>query len=444
MKGYRLQQAVAIVGLALALAVLAPGASAAARKLRVAATPPMGWDSWGSFGCGVTESEVKSAARALVASGMRDAGYRYVIVDDCWYSPTRGADGSLRADPRKFPSGMRALGKYLHARGLLFGLYESPGPQACAQVNGLYPGATGSLGHERQDARTFAAWGVDYLKYDYCSPAGTLHDQIVAFTKMRAALRATRRSIVYSINPNSFHVATGASYDWLRIANVVRVSRDLAPVWDTGTFRNWYMGIANVIAVDARLARRARPGHWNDPDMLAVGVQGSRYALKVGAPGLVQFVIKPLLRDVHHVPSVEEMRTAFAMWAMMTAPLITGCDVRRLSRIERRILLNRRLIAVDQDPLGRQGRPVRADGRVWAKRLSHRAVAAALFNRSGVAVTIRTTARQLGLARSPRYSILNLWTGIKSQTLGFIHVRVPAHGVAVFRLAPLPRRRRHR
>jgi alpha-galactosidase len=403
----------------------------------------MGWDSWGSFGCGVNEAEVKRAARALVASGMRDAGYRYVIIDDCWYEPARRADGSLRADPRKFPSGMRALGRYLHARGLLFGIYESPGSQTCAQVNGLYPGSTGSLGHEWQDAKTFASWRVDYLKYDYCSPGGTLRHQIRVFTEMRHALRATGRPIVYSINPNSFHVATGASYDWLRIANLVRVSRDLAPIWDTGRFDNWYMGIANTIAVDARLARRARPGYWNDPDELVVGVPGPRYAAKVGSPGL-DALISPLLKRARRVPSLEQMRTNFAMWAMMAAPLIAGCDVRYLSRSALSILLNRRLIAIDQDPLGRQGRPIRADEEVWAKRLSRGAVGAALFNPTSVPITITTTARKLGLPSSSRYTVWNLWTGRESATRGVLRARVPAHEAALFRLVAKPRHPPHR
>lgn len=403
----------------------------------------MGWGSWASFGCGVTEADVKQAGNALVRSGMRDAGYRYVIVDDCWYAPTRSGNGSLRADPRRFPSGMRALGRYLHRRGLLFGIYESSGPQTCAQVNGLYPGSTGSLGHERQDAQTFASWGVDYLKYDYCSPVGTLRDQIAAFTEMRNALRATRRPIVYSINPNSFHVATGASYDWLRIANLARVSRDLAPIWDTGSFENWYVGIANAIAVDARLARRAGPGHWNDPDELAVGVQDVRYAGTVGSPGLVALAAQLLGRS-RNVPTLEEMRTNFAMWAMMAAPLIAGADVRGMPSARRRILLNPRLIGIDQDPFGRQGRPLRANEEVWAKRLSHGALAAALFNPTSVPLTIWTTARQLGLPRSFRYTVWNLWTGRESATRGLLRARVPPHGVAVFRLVPRSRHGRRR
>jgi alpha-galactosidase len=325
----------------------------------------------------------------------------------------------------------------------LFGIYESPGPQTCAQFNGLYPGSTGSLGHEWQDAKTFASWGVDYLKYDYCSPGGTLRHQIQVFRDMRHALRSTGRPIVYSINPNSFHVATGASYDWLRIANLVRVTWDLAPIWDTGRFDNWYMGIANTIAVDARLAGRARPGHWNDPDELVVGVPAPRYAVKVGSPGLTALT-SPLLRRSRRVPSLEQMRTNFAMWAMMDAPLIAGCDLRYLSRSARSILLNRRLITIDQDPLARQGRPIRADDEVWAKRLSHGAVAAAMFNPTSRTITITTTARQLGLPSSSRYTVWNLWTGRESATRSVLRARVPAHEAAVFRLVAKPKRRQRR
>jgi alpha-galactosidase len=389
----------------------------------------------------VTERDVKRAADALVASGMRDAGYRYVIVDDCWYDPTRSANGSLRADPSTFPSGMRALGAYLHARGLRFGIYESPSQSTCAQVNGLYPGQTGSLGHERRDALKFARWGVDYLKYDWCSAGGTLRGQIAAFIRMRDALSATARPVVYSIDPNSFHAPTGASRDWRAIANLVRIGPDLAPLWDTGPLESLYLGIANAIAIDAPLWPRAGPGRWNDPDMLIVGLHAQRYVTTVAATGLGG-LINPAPGSA--VPSLEEMRTNFAMWAMMAAPLIVGCDLHRLSPEERRILLNRGLISIDQDSLGRQGRPVRADRRVWAKPLSNRAVAAALFNPSSVAVTIATHARQLGLPAAAGYAVLNLWTGTRSTTGGSLRARVPAHGVVVFRVTPVFKRHPHR
>src|SRR5690348_2250512 len=170
----RVLLAVALVAVAvLALFSSAPHQpTARAAPGSPAVTPPLGWNSWNSFGCGITEAQVRQAADAMVSSGMRDAGYRYVVVDDCWFDPQRDARGDLRADPAKFPSGMKALGDYIHGKGLKFGIYQAPGERTCAQAVGSYPGATGSRGHEAQDAATFASWGVDYLKYDWCSPSG--------------------------------------------------------------------------------------------------------------------------------------------------------------------------------------------------------------------------------------------------------------------------------
>ncbi len=402
----------------------------------------MGWDSWDSFGCGVTERDVKLAARALIRSGLRDAGYRYVIIDDCWFNPVRSADGQLRANLSKFPSGMRALARYLHRRGLLLGMYESPGQKTCAQINGLYPGSTGSLGHELQDARTFAALGVDYLKYDYCSTVGALRDQVVTFVRMRDALRDTRRPIVYSINPNSFHSTTGIAYNWSRIANLVRTSQDLAPIWDTGQLQPWYVGVANAIWGDAALASRAGPGHWNDPGILVIGLRTGPYSAAVGSPGL-----KNLLGPTpggRSGLSLQETRTNLAMWAVMAAPLIVGADPRRLSHELRRMLLNRRLIAIDQDPLGRQGYPVHGDWRVWAKPLSHRAVAAALINPSNAWLTIPTTAGKLGLPAASKYRVEDVRTGASWTNGGGLRATVPPHGVVLLRIAPKFRHRRHR
>jgi alpha-galactosidase len=409
---------------------------------RPALTPPMGWDSWDSFGCGVTERDVEQAANWLVATGMRDAGYRYVIIDDCWYAPTRRADGSLRPNTSKFPTGMRWLGWYLHARGLLFGIYESASQSTCAQLNGLYPGVTGSLGHERQDAQTFASWGVDYVKYDWCSPDGSAWDQIAAFERMRDALRAARRPVVYSINPNSFHTTTGnhAHADWSAVANLVRTGPDLAPAWDMGPLQNWYTGVLNAIAIDAPLWRRAGPGHWNDPDALVVGMHAAGYAGAVDSPSLSALINSPPA-GVYTGLSYEDMRTNFAMWAMLAAPLIVGDDPRYLGPAVRSILLNHWLIGIDQDPLGIQARPVRPDHEVWAKPLSDRSVALALFNPSNIATTITATVPKLGLPAAQKYAVRDLWTGTDSTTNGSLRANVPAHGAAVFRVAPIAKPR---
>ncbi|MET9872558.1 glycoside hydrolase family 27 protein, partial [Streptomyces sp. NPDC006386] len=336
------------------------GTTAEAAPGSPALTPPLGWNSWNSFGCSITEAQVRQAADAMVSSGMRDAGYQYVVVDDCWFDPQRDAAGNLRANPTKFPSGMKALGDYIHGKGLKFGIYQAPNEKTCAQGVGTYPGSTGSKGHERQDAATFASWGVDYLKYDWCSGSGTLSEQIARFTLMRDALRATGRPIVYSINPNSFHAPTGDKYDWGEVADLWRTTEDLLDIWQNNNTNSYPMGVGNVLDVTAPLAAQSGPGNWNDPDMLVVG-----------RPGL----------------SLTESRSHFALWSLLSAPLMAGNDIRTMSADVSAILRNPRLLAVNQDPLGAGGRRVRDDGdtEVFAKPMSDGSVAVGLFNRGVLA-----------------------------------------------------------
>ncbi|GAA1225839.1 MULTISPECIES: glycoside hydrolase family 27 protein [Streptomyces violaceusniger group] len=373
-----------------------------------ALTPPLGWNSWNSFGCGVTEAQVRQAADAMVSSGMRDAGYRYVVVDDCWFDPQRDTTGNLRANPTKFPSGMKALGDYIHGKGLKFGIYQVPNERTCAQGGGSYPGSTGSKGHETQDARTFASWGVDYLKYDWCSSAGTRDEQVARFTLMRDALRATGRPIVYSINPNSYHAITGDTYNWGEVADLWRTTEDLLDIWQNGNTNSYPMGVGNVVDVTAPLAAQSGPGHWNDPDMLVVG-----------RPGL----------------SLTESRSHFTLWALMAAPLMAGNDIRTMSADVSAVLRNPRLLAVDQDPLGAGGRRVRDDGdtEVFAKPLSDGSVAVGLFNRGNSSATVTATAAQIGLSGGS-FTLTDLWTGGTSNTTGQVSASVPAHGVAAFRV----------
>ncbi|MER7476379.1 ricin-type beta-trefoil lectin domain protein [Streptomyces sp. NPDC126510] len=391
-----------------ACATASAGTTAQAAPGSPALTPPLGWNSWNSFGCGITEAQVRQAADAMVSSGMKAAGYQYVVVDDCWFDPQRDPAGNLRADPTKFPSGMKALGDYIHGKGLKFGIYQAPNEKTCAQGVGTYPGSTGSKGHEAQDAATFASWGVDYLKYDWCSGSGTLGEQVARFTTMRDALRATGRPIVYSINPNSFHAPTGATYDWGQVADLWRTTEDLLDIWQNGNTNSYPMGVGNVLDVTAPLAAQSGPGHWNDPDMLVVG-----------RPGL----------------SLTESRSHFALWALMGAPLIAGNDIRTMSGDVSAILRNPRLLAVNQDPLGAGGRRVRDDGdtEVFAKRLSDGSVAVGLFNRGSSTATITATAAQVGLTGGS-FTLTDLWTGGTSSTSGQISASVPAHGVAVYRM----------
>lgn len=287
--------------LVLAVLVLASACGAPADPTRPDVPPTRGWDSWNVYGCTVTEAQVKRQAAALVSTGLADAGYRTVIVDDCWFAPDRAPDGRLQSNPRTFPSGMKALGDYLHARGLRFGLYESPGTQTCAQLGHAYPGHTGSLDHEAQGARTFASWGVDYVKYDWCAHDASRSTQLAAFRTMRDALTRTGRAITYSINPNSGFADSvpGSSGDWSGIADSVRVTNDVVPTWRLGTPPTQNQGIADVLANVP-----PDPGTVRDLDMLVAGL-----------PGITD----------------DQARTQITRWSELRSPLILGCDVTRLS-----------------------------------------------------------------------------------------------------------------
>ncbi|SNY24587.1 glycoside hydrolase family 27 protein [Paractinoplanes atraurantiacus] len=374
----------------------------------VARTPPMGWNTWNTFGCNINETLIKQTADALVSNGMRDLGYQYVVVDDCWFDPNRDGAGNLQANPSRFPSGMRALGDYLHARGLKFGIYQVPGAKTCAQSTGGYPGATGSLGHEVQDANQFAAWGVDFLKYDYCNGSGTINDQVATFAKMRDALRATGRPIVLSINSNSFHCCTGPQRNWSDVANMWRTTEDIINRWDTGNTNGYPMGVKNIIDVTVPLAGYAGPGGFTDPDMMVVGRGG--------------------MTDT-------EMRTHFAMWAVMAAPLIAGNDVRSMDSATSTILKNSRLIAINQDSLGRQGAQVANDNgrRVLAKPLANGDVAVALYNPGSSTATMTTSAAAIGKSGSS-FTLTDAWSGAVTTTSGTISASVPAHGTVVLRV----------
>ncbi|MFC7759995.1 glycoside hydrolase family 27 protein [Catellatospora bangladeshensis] len=392
-----------------AAAVSLPGTAAQALDNGVGRTPPMGWNSWNTFGCNISEALIRQHADAMVSSGMRDLGYQYVVVDDCWFNPNRDSAGNLQGDPTRFPSGMKALGDYLHARGLKFGLYQVPVDKTCAQYFGSYPGATGSQGHEAQDARQFAAWGVDFLKYDWCSPNGTIDQQVATFAKMRDALAATGRPILYSINPNSIHAKTGPLRNWGDVANMWRTTEDITNAWNTGQTNGYPMGIQNIVDVTVPLASYARPGGFNDPDMMEVGRGG--------------------MTDT-------EMRSHFALWAVMASPLIAGNDLRSMSSATQTILKNANLIAINQDTLGLQATQVANDGtrRVLAKRLANGDVAVALFNQGSATTTVSTTAAAIGKSGSS-FTLLDAWTNATSTTSGTISASVPAHGTVVYRVS---------
>ncbi|MEU8037893.1 lectin [Streptosporangium sp. NPDC049078] len=402
---------VVTVTLALAMGAVALSTATPAQALNngVGRTPPMGWNTWNTFGCNINETLIKQTADALVNNGMRDLGYQYVVVDDCWFDPNRDSAGNLQANLSRFPSGMKALGDYLHARGLKFGLYQAPLDKTCAQYFNSYPGATGSLNHEVQDARQFAAWGVDYLKYDWCSPTGSIDDQVRTFAKMRDALAATGRPILYSINPNSIHSKTGPQRNWGDVANIWRTTEDITNAWNTNQTNGYPMGIQNIVNVNAPLSGYAAPGQFNDPDMMVVGRGG--------------------MNDT-------EMRSHFALWAIMAAPLIAGNDVRNMDNATSTIMKNQNLIAINQDTLGLQAAQISNDGtrRILAKRLSNGDVAVALFNQGGSTTTISTTASAIGLSGNS-FNLRDAWTNAVTSTTGAISASVPAHGTVVYRVS---------
>jgi alpha-galactosidase len=390
-------------------AVMLATPSAQALDNGVGRTPPMGWNSWNTFGCNINESLIRGMADSIVSSGMKDAGYQYVIIDDCWFNPNRDSSGNLQGDPSRFPSGMKSLGDYLHSKGLKFGIYEVPLDKTCAQYFNSYPGATGSQGHEVADARQFAAWGVDYLKYDWCSPNGTITDQINTFAKMRDALANSGRQIFFSINPNSVHSKTGPMRNWGDVSNMWRTTEDIQLVWNTNQTNGYPMGIQNILNVNIPLAGNAGPGHFNDPDMMEVG--------------------RGTLTDT-------EQRSHFALWAMMASPLIAGNDIRSQSSATSTILKNANLIAINQDSLALQANQISNDGtrRVLAKRLSNGDVAVALFNQGSSTTTVSTTAAAIGKSGSS-FTLKDAWTNGTSTSTGSISASVPSHGTVVYRVS---------
>jgi alpha-galactosidase len=366
----------------------------------LALTPPMGWNSWNKFACDVNEQVVRDTADAMASSGMRDAGYQYVVIDDCWQGP-RNADGVITADPQRFPSGIKALADYVHARGLKFGIYSDAGRLTCG-------GRPGSQGHEYQDALTYARWGVDYLKYDWCSTGDRNAQE--GYAVMADALRSSGRPIVFSM------CEWGTAKPWLWAKNTGNLWRTTGDIWDSFSVkdpkRDWAHPVTDIVDQNEPLWRYAGPGHWNDPDMLEVGNGGM---------------------------SADEYRAHFSLWAMMAAPLMAGNDVARMDAVARSILLNKDVIAVDQDALGQQGHRVARDGtsEVWIKPLSGGALALLLFNRGDSPATIRATADQLGSAVKRGARVRDLWAHRNlARWNGSFEATVAPHGVVMVRLDP--------
>ena len=357
----------------------------------LAKTPPMGWNSWNQFQSKIDDKTVREMADAMVSSGMRDAGYVYLNIDDTWEG-TRDSRGNLRAN-KKFPD-MKTLAAYVHSKGLKFGIYSSPGTRTCAE----YPG---SYGFEQQDARTFAAWGIDYLKYDWCGAKMIFadHDVQGVYQKMGDALLMTGRPIVYSLC--EYGKMDVASWGTKVGGNLWRTTGDISDTWSSM--------IANI-EKQAATATYAGPGHWNDPDMLEIG-------------------------NGHMTD--EEYRTHMTLWAITAAPLLAGNDIRNMSPAIRQILLNREVIAVDQDVLGKQATPVRnGDLETWVKPLADGSTAVAIVNLGAGEVAASVKESDLGLANGVA-SARDLWAH-SNETFhdGVFTTKIASHAALMLRVSP--------
>jgi len=388
--------------------LVASVAAALALDNGLALTPPMGWNTWNTFQCNYDESTLKQMAHALISSGMAKAGYTYLNIDDCWQTRERDAQGNLQPDPTKFPNGMKAFVDYIHSLGLKVGIYSDVGMYTCQ-------GFPGSNGYYQQDANTFASWGIDYLKFDTCYLTTEIENQPWLFYgQMSQALNKTGRPIVFSI----CNWGRKDSWNWApKIGNLWRTTYDIFP---------WWGRVLEILDAQKPLYPYAAPGAFNDPDMLEVGVNGTFFNLPL-APAA-------WLDDT-------QARSHFSLWAIMAAPLITGNDLRTMRPAIQAILTNTEVIAVNQDPLGLQGRVVASvqsgidlDGaclwlkcswtEVWAKNMTNGRIAVVLFNRAGVLYDLNqwgnedvtVTWTQLGLSSSSAtYRATDLWSG---QALG--------------------------
>jgi alpha-galactosidase len=366
----------------------------------LARTPPMGWNSWNKYACkGINEKVVRETADAMASNGMKDAGYQYVVIDDCWQTG-RDQAGNIVADAEHFPSGIKALADYIHSKGLKFGIYTDAGTMTCAK-------RPGSVGHEYQDAKQYANWGVDYLKEDWCS---TLPGQSSesSYTLMRNALEAAGRPILFSI------CEWGSTKPWLwagSVGNMWRATADIQDCWDCK--KSWGGdGVTQILDQMNGIESYAGPGHWNDPDMLEVGNGGM---------------------------TTEEYRAHFSMWAMFSAPLLAGNDISNMTADTKGILLNKEVIAIDQDALGQQGRRVKKMGdlEIWSKQLHDGSRAVALLNRGAAAAKISVAWSDIGYPDELTASVRDLWAEKDLQKQrGAYSAEVPSHGVVMVTVKP--------
>lgn len=386
----------------------------------LAMTPPMGWNSWNKFECNINENIIRNAADAMVSHGMKEAGYSYILIDDCW-QVGRDSLGFIVADPEKFPSGIKVLADYVHSKGLKFGIYSCAGRKTCGN-------RPGSRGHEFQDAMSYANWGMDYLKYDWCNTEGQNAPE--SYSLMRDALFEAGRPIVFSL------CEWGLSKPWewaSQVGHLWRSTGDIRNNWDIPDAKEgkcWAGGVLINLDMQQGLEKYAGPGHWNDPDML-----------QVGNGGLTE----------------NEARSHFSLWCMLAAPLIAGNDLTQMDPVSKDILINKDMIAIDQDKLGKQGYKIKDYGEieVYYKPLNNSDMAICFFNRLDYPIQVEFdwTSMSLSATRDSKplllglqidrkdnyiegqYSIWNVWqkksVGTTSQK--FI-ASLQSHDVIVLRL----------
>lgn len=367
----------------------------------LAKTPPLGWNSWNYFNCdGISEQVIMEIADAMVNSGMKDVGYEYVVIDDCW-QVGRNEDGSIIVDPEKFPSGMKALADYIHAKGLKFGVYSCAGTMTCQN-------RPGSRGYEYQDARTYAEWGVDFLKYDWCNVGR--QDAIASYTTMRDAIYKAGRPIVFSI------CEWGLSKPWLwakDVGHLWRTTGDIRNNWDIPDAKEgkvWGGGVIVNFDMQHLLEKYSGPDGWNDPDMLEIG---------------------------NGALTVEESKSQMSLWAMLAAPLMAGNDLRNMDETTKMILTNHEVIEIDQDPLGKSAKKAIDDGEfeVFVKSLANNEFSVCFFNRENKEVEIDFDWKRIDI--SANYQIRDLWQHKDiGKTNKNFKSKIAEHGIVHLRLKP--------
>ena len=383
----------------------------------LAPTPPMGFMTWNYFFDKITEEDVKTTADAMAQSGLRDLGYNFIFIDDGWQGG-RDNRNNIIPDPKKFPSGMKAVADYVHEKGMRLGIYSDAAPLTCG-------GYTASLGFEEQDAKTFAEWGIDYLKYDFCGAPPDWHTAIARYEKMSDALKKSGRNIIFSI------CEWGDRQPWLwgkkAGGQLWRTTADIRDKWQSSIapavpsdLHRTGAGIIDVVDINGGLSQYAGSGSWNDPDMLVVGLYGKKGAPSsdLGGSGCT---------DV-------EYQSQMSLWCLMASPLMISCDVRNMNDVTKKILMNRGVIAINQDQLGRQAeRKIKKDGwQVFVKPLENGDIALGILNYSGKTQQATINLNELGIIGMK--NMTDLWTKTTTKAKNIMKVSVASHETKLYRL----------